>query len=71
MKTRYYLMLIATILVTLAGIITLIPSSYGFDNNFLGYESLCPFAPFSSLICFLILGIICKIRSKYRLYVYN
>ena len=60
----YVTFLVLTIIFTLAGVITLIPSPHDPDMNFLGYKSMCSWAPWSTLICFLLAGISCKIRKK-------
>lgn len=67
MKTRkkgYELMLALTIIVTLAGLWTLVPDSSASQGSILGYKAHCTFTPISTLICFLLAAVICKIRKK-------
>lgn len=67
MKTRkngYGLLMILTILLTLAGIATLIPSAGASKTCILGYNALCTFTPISTVICFLFAGMLCQIRKK-------
>lgn len=67
MKTKkkgYGMMLALTIIVTLAGLWTLIPDSSASGGSILGYKAHCTFAPISTLICFLLAAAICKIRKK-------
>ncbi len=44
-------MAVVAVALILAGASTLIPWSSITEANTLGYRSLCPFAPFSTLIC--------------------
>ena len=63
-KKGYALMLLLSILVTLGGLVTLVPYAAASKVNLLGYKSLCTNAPISTLLCFLIAGVICFIRKK-------
>lgn len=66
MKTKkkgYGLLLTLTIVVTLAGLWTLLPQASASKTCLLGYKAHCTFAPISTLICFILVAIICKIRK--------
>jgi len=63
-KKGYALMLLLSILVTLGGLVTLVPYAAASKVNLLGYKSFCSNVPVSSLLCFLIAGVICFIRKK-------
>lgn len=44
-----------TVIATLSGLVTLMP--FGGDKECLaGYKAVCPFAPVSSTVCFLVAG---------------
>ncbi len=65
-STVLYRMLLGISLVsTLGGLLTLIPSPGASYPNILGYRSLCTFAPAATLFCFLIAGISCFVRSTW------
>ncbi len=63
-KKGYGWMLLLTILVTLSGMVTLVPFASASKANLLGYKSLCTNVPISTLICFVIAGVICFVRIK-------
>jgi len=63
-KKGYAWMLLLSILLTLGGLATLVPCASVSKANLLGYKSLCSIAPVSTLICFLIAGVICFVRKK-------
>ena len=48
----------------LAGAATLIPWSSVSEANIIGYKSLCPFAPFSTLICLMGANILLTLRKR-------
>ena len=48
----------------LAGAATLIPWSSVSEANAIGYKSLCPFAPFSTLICLMGANILMTLRKR-------
>ena len=60
----YYFLLIISIVFTLGGIATLLPSSAASKVSLLGYKAYCSFAPVSALSCFLLAGLVCFIRRK-------
>ncbi|MBN2103342.1 hypothetical protein JW835_04795 [bacterium] len=67
MKTRpkgYSLWLGLTIILTLAGIGTLIPEASASKACMIGYKAHCTFTPISTLICFFAAGMICRIRNR-------
>ena len=67
MKTKkkgYPLLLGLTVIFTIAGIATLIPSAAASKECMLGYKAYCTITPISTVICFLLAGVTCKIRSK-------
>jgi len=63
-KKGYGLMLLLTILVTLAGLATLVPLASASKANMLGYKSICSMAPVSALLCFLVAAVLCFVRKK-------
>ena len=63
-KNGYGLLMVLTIVLTLAGVITLIPSAGASKTCLLGYNALCSFTPISTVICFLFAGMLCQIRKK-------
>jgi hypothetical protein len=63
--TVYVILLIVTILLTLAAILTLIPMASASQVSLLGYRSLCSFAPISSLLLLAAAAGVCFVRSKY------
>jgi hypothetical protein len=64
-RLSYKIMLLVTILATIGGIITLIPSSFASYPNIIGYKSVCTFAPAATFFCFAIAGTSCFIRSTF------
>jgi len=65
MNTRLYgALLILTILLAVAGVLTLMPAAGASYPNVMGYNSLCTFAPAASLYCFLAAGITCVLRAS-------
>ncbi len=50
------------LLFALAGVLTLIPSSAAKMND-IGYHSMCPFAPWSSLALLVVAGVVWVIRG--------
>ncbi len=65
MNRTYIILLLMTILVTLGGLLTLMPWPAASYQNTFGYYSLCTFTPASTLFCFLIAGTICFIRATF------
>jgi len=65
MNKTYITLLIVTILITLGGLLTLMPWPAASYQNVFGYRSLCTFAPASALFCFLIAGTCCSIRATF------
>ena len=62
-KLSYKILLLLTILASVAGLLTLIPLASASYPNVMGYKSLCTFAPAATFYCFLIAGTSCFIRS--------
>lgn len=62
MKTGYKVFMIITIVLTVSGLITLLPYGSASEKSMMGYKALCSFAPLSTLICFVLAGVSCKIR---------
>jgi hypothetical protein len=60
----YWILLVLSLLITIAGIATLIPYEGASKVNMIGYRSHCTFAPVSSILCFILGGINCRIRKK-------
>ena len=63
-KKGYVLLLVLTILLTLAAISTVIPQPSASKECFLGYKAHCTFTPIGTLICIIAAGIICSIRKR-------
>jgi len=61
----YYILLVTTILFTVAGIITTLPDSSASKLCHLGYNAHCTFTPFSTIICLLFAGISCFLRVRF------
>ena len=61
-QTRHQALLIAAYLFVGAALLTLIPASARIKND-LGYFSLCPFAPWSTLLLLLVAGAFAAIRT--------
>lgn len=57
-------MLVLTILLTLAALSTLIPHAAASKANLLGYKSLCPNAPASTVVVLVLVAFTCLVRSK-------
>lgn len=65
MNTKSYsILLVVTIVATVGGVLTLIPSAAASYPNVLGYRSLCTFAPAATLYCFAIAGASCVVRAS-------
>ena len=63
MKTGYKIFMIITLVLTVSGLITLLPYNGASKSSMLGYMALCSFAPVSTLIFFILAGLSCKIRK--------
>ena len=61
-KTRDQALLVVVYVFLGSAILTLIPSDTNIVSD-LGYHSLCPFAPWSTLLSLLGAGITCAFRS--------
>jgi len=67
MKTKkkgYGFLLVLTIVVTLAGLWTLVPQASAAKVCILGYKAHCTFTPISTLVCIALAAIICRIRKR-------
>ena len=60
----YVLLLLLTVLLTLSGIVTLLPLASASKECMLGYKALCTWAPISALVCFLAAAVVCIIRKR-------
>jgi uncharacterized membrane protein len=60
----YKALLILSLVLALAGIVTLIPWPKASYPNVMGYSSVCTFAPAASLYCFLLAGVTCFLRAS-------
>jgi hypothetical protein len=60
----YGVLLILTILFTLAAISTLIPQSAASKDSMLDYKAHCSFTPISTVICLGVAGFLCRLRNK-------
>ena len=63
-KKGYWLLLILTILFTLAAISSLLPILPADKDCLLGYKAHCSFTPVSTLICIAAAAVICLIRKR-------
>ena len=63
-KKGYPILLLVTVLLTVGGLVTLIPAASASKQCMLGYKALCAWAPISALLCFLAAAIVCIIRKK-------
>ena len=63
MKTGYKVLMLVTIILTLSGLITLLPYGNASEKSMMGYRALCSFAPVSTIACFILAGVTCKIRK--------
>jgi hypothetical protein len=61
-KTRNQVLLVLAYLFVGGAILTLFPASARIKND-LGYFSLCPFAPWSSLLLLLVAGLLGAVRT--------
>ena len=61
-KTRNQILLIVVYLFAGAAVLTLFPGSARIKND-LGYFSLCPFAPWSTVLLSLVAGVFAAIRT--------
>ncbi|MBI9101530.1 MAG: hypothetical protein JEY99_03870 [Spirochaetales bacterium] len=64
-RLSYKFLLTLTVIASLAGLITLIPSAGATYPSVLGYKSFCTFTPAATFYCFFIAGISCFIRSTF------
>ncbi|MBN2531164.1 MAG: hypothetical protein JXR76_32565 [Deltaproteobacteria bacterium] len=60
----YTILLVLTILCTLAAVSTLIPQETASKECFMGYKAHCTAAPLSTIICLILAGVSCRVRSK-------
>jgi hypothetical protein len=60
----YVVLLVLTIVFTLAGLATLVPFAGASYPNVLGYRSLCTFTPAATLFCFGLAGTACVMRAS-------
>jgi len=63
-KKGYGWMILLSVLVTLGGLVTLLPNASANKANLLGYKSLCSIAPISTLLCLIVVAVICIVRKK-------
>ncbi len=64
-RITYVVLLITTILFTLAAISTLIPAANASKECMLGYRAHCAFTPISTIACIIPAGIVCSIRRRF------
>jgi hypothetical protein len=60
----YSIFLLLTIISAAAALWTLVPQDSASKACLLGYKAHCSFAPVSTLICIVLAGVSCRIRSK-------
>jgi len=63
-KKGYSLLLALTVLLTLGGLITMLPMASANKTCLLGYAAVCSWAPISALLMFLAAAIVCIVRKK-------
>ena len=59
----YGILMIATLILSITAILTLLPMASASKDCFLGYKAYCTFTPISTVICLLLAGVVCKIRK--------
>jgi hypothetical protein len=64
-KKGYRPLLAVTVLLTLAAVSTIIPSSSASKECLLGYKAHCTFTPIGTIICLAAAGIVCTIRKRF------
>jgi Na+-transporting NADH:ubiquinone oxidoreductase subunit NqrE len=64
-KKGYFILLTLTILFTLAALVTVFPVSSASRVCLAGYKAHCTFVPVSTIICLILAGTVCKIRSSF------
>lgn len=64
-KKGYWLLLIITIIFTIAALATIMPSDRASKLCLIGYNAHCTFTPVSTLICIIPAGITCFIRKRF------
>jgi hypothetical protein len=63
-QPMYTILLLLTVLCTLAAISTILPQESVSKVSLLGYNAHCPFTPVSTILCLALAGVSCKIRVK-------
>jgi hypothetical protein len=63
-RSGYKVLLALTVLITFSGFMTLLPSARASHPCYMGYSAHCTFTPISTVVCFSLAGLICKIRKK-------
>ena len=63
-KKGYGYLLLLTVLLTVAAILTLIPHAAASKECMLGYKSVCSFTPVSTLILVIAAGVTCVVRKR-------
>jgi len=63
-KKDYALLLVLTIIITLAAVLTIIPNASISKECLLGYKALCSFTPISTILLLIAVAIICSIRKR-------
>lgn len=53
-KPKNYFLIISAVIITILGIIIVLPIGNTDDDCFLGYRAFCPYTPLSTIIMFLI-----------------
>jgi uncharacterized membrane protein len=62
-RISYKILFLITVIASISGILTLLPTASASYPNVMSYKSFCTFNPAASLFCFLIAGFSCFIRS--------
>ena len=61
-KSRDFVLLVVILALVASAAVTLVPNTSP-RNNDLGYSSLCPFAPWSTLLLLVFAGLVWAVRS--------
>lgn len=60
----YSALLVASIVLAVLALVTMLPNPGASKPNVLGYRSICTFAPTASALCCLLAAIVCTIRNR-------
>jgi hypothetical protein len=61
----YIILMVTTIICTLAAVSTVIPSPLASKACMLGYKAHCTFTPIGTIMCLAFAGISCVVRARF------